>query len=1038
MIMRFRWFPLPIVLFICILSLQYFGDAVDGSQLIDSDDFTGADGSAPDVNRWVVENRDPNDYVRLESNTLGINIVNGGRSFVTSVYDYETHEFTILVEWKPTTTSGKPMDIRVQLNQSGTYKQWVNLWYEFGNRGWGYRKLTDSGDVVFASYTKNVNVNKWYTVNMTFNINKFNVSVVQMDNSQVVFSKNNVAISSLVGTVRYWIGAFTHSDSHNPRSQWDNYKFIDNERPPNVKPIWLSLPHLNAVEDVSMTYNFTANVTDTDGPMDLLRITSHSPFVTDFRGLEVTFAFPNGVTNASVPLVLWDRWDQVVGDINFTVTAVNDPPYHNVPEDHTAQEDIPYHFNFRAFVWDIDNKQKELWLEVDDPYVSVDGLNITATFPEGIEAHEVIVNITDGELSTPVRLRFTVEPVDDPPTIDPMGTIEIIEDQLKVFDVSPFLADVDTPLEELTLLVRNRNCTVEGLTVHILYTLGGFDDVITVQVTDGHSMVQADLAVSVVEWNDPPIAHTPSPKGIVEGEATTVDLGPYIEDEDTPRDQLVLECDDPAVVDVSGFNVTLFYDTWVSQHEIAFSVFDGALRDNASFMVQVEAVNDDPIIVGISDMVAPYMVEMDEGTTIWLTVLVEDEDSESFGYSVDSLWKGIMSFTNGSIRLISDWNVIEEFSATVSVQDAEGGTMSVGLTITILNLNDPPDFPVIVKPQNHTVVEQGALVTFLIEISDPDIAHGQVLTATWSSNVSGQFMERTNKQGMEFTYSDLSLGTHTITVSLVDGEFTRVAWIKLSVIEPYVEPPPDDPGNGGGGAIGPFASTASMMALLVIIVLVVVVAILVLNRSRGSKEPERTEETLTKEGPVEIVIEERSPEGLATLAVQLGEMASTLEEERSREMAGKPPEAPVELEVLDIPAIEDLGKDLSQDELDDREHAKDVREVMQALTQLPRGLPTALWNWDMGDLAKTLVDGESQTTPDGTKVVRIEGIWYNADHTRAGSFLTKWDEPTSSEPEAKGPVDEDDRARKLEQLEGRLLEGAISEETYNRLRKKYE
>ena len=70
-------------------------------------------------------------------------------------------------------------------------------------------------------------------------------------------------------------------------------------------------------------------------------------------------------------------------------------------------------------------------------------------------------------------------------------------------------------------------------------------------------------------------------------------------------------------------------------------------------------------------------------------------------------------------------------------------------------------------------------------------------------------------------------------------------------------------------------------------------------------------------------------------------------------------------------------------------------------------------------------------------MVRVDGTWYHADHTRTGSFLTEWKEPKAAEPEAKELADEDYRAQKLEQLEERLLDGAISEETYNRLRKKY-
>ena len=123
----------------------------------------------------------------------------------------------------------------------------------------------------------------------------------------------------------------------------------------------------------------------------------------------------------------------------------------------------------------------------------------------------------------------------------------------------------------------------------------------------------------------------------------------------------------------------------------------------------------------------------------------------------------------------------------------------------------------------------------------------------------------------------------------------------------------------------------------------------------------------------------------------------------------------------------------SAEVLAEREHAKEVREVMKILTQLPRGLPTAFWSWDLSALAKEIVDGEHKTAPDGTPLVFISGKWYVADVNNVGTFLQWW----KDEAEKPSALDDDDRAKKLDLLEERLLDGKISEETYDRLRKKY-
>ena len=91
---------------------------------------------------------------------------------------------------------------------------------------------------------------------------------------------------------------------------------------------------------------------------------------------------------------------------------------------------------------------------------------------------------------------------------------------------------------------------------------------------------------------------------------------------------------------------------------------------------------------------------------------------------------------------------------------------------------------------------------------------------------------------------------------------------------------------------------------------------------------------------------------------------------------------PVEPEPLDITDLTIPGMDATEVAL-----AREEREVMRALTQLPQGLPTALGGWDMAALARAVLSGDRRTLPDGTEVVNINGKWYNADRTNAGRFM---------------------------------------------------
>ena len=180
-----------------------------------------------------------------------------------------------------------------------------------------------------------------------------------------------------------------------------------------------------------------------------------------------------------------------------------------------------------------------------------------------------------------------------------------------------------------------------------------------------------------------------------------------------------------------------------------------------------------------------------------------------------------------------------------------------------------------------------------------------------------------------------------------------------------------------------------------------------------------------------VEMEEEPQADIAALSDELDRMATELEAQREVERMAAPPAPTPELEPVAVP--EPVAPP-TEEELADRAHAEEVREVMKALTQLPRGLPTTLWDKDMAELAKEIVDGPKRTAPDGTLLVQLEGAWYTADHRRIGTFLRE----SKEDGETETSISSEERKRKLKQLEERLLEGKISEETYISLKKKYE
>ncbi|NOQ53345.1 MAG: hypothetical protein GQ558_01930 [Thermoplasmata archaeon] len=780
-----------------------------GWKLVEERDFTGTTGDPLDRAEWDVALYDPRNSINIDNNKVRIDAVTSNWVRAISNWTWETNNFTILLDWYPDTGAGGPLIVGTRTNSSGEWRVISYACYAPGY-GWHAYRYPNEQSRTYISYSNNLVLDRWYTVNLTFRANLFNITVTQHGTGTVFWSKNNLATDSHEGENVMFLGA-SRADIY-----YDNLRIYDLDAK-NLPPAWGDIPTIEAVEDVPLTYDFSSHVSDPDGPLAGLSLSSNSPYVTDIDGFNVTFEFPNGVLVATVPLVLRDIRAQVVYDVNFTILPVNDPPEYNGPTTWQATEDVPMIIDLAPYVTDVDNGKGGLEIETDDPFASVDGLILTMTFTEGIEQHTTWLNLTDGMAWVQIRFEFDVDPMNDPPSSAPLGTYTAVEDQASTFNLTPYLSDIDTPVEDLTVIVRHANVHVTGQVLHFQYQQGGFTDMVLIEVTDGNSLVDTNLIVSVEERNDAPIIHTISPKVFTEEETKTIDLRPYIEDEDTPRSGLSLTCEHPAVVGISGFNITMLYLTWEEEHTVNITVHDGLLSAHGSFLVQVQAVNDLPVIISIGDLLPPVTIMIDEDSELWYDIVVEDEDSTVFLFSIDSEWDGVTAHQNGTLQVVAEHGDIGTYNATLSVVDRDEGTATRDITIIVLNVNDPPARPVVTGPANHSSFREGEVINFTVYVDDPDMVLGQVLTVTWTSNISGEIGTGNSVQGTGISRSDLAPGIHRITVVVTDLQYSREAWFELTVLEEEV--PDEDDGSDL------LTSTTGILILIVAIVVVVVVVV---------------------------------------------------------------------------------------------------------------------------------------------------------------------------------------------------------------------
>ncbi len=566
-------------------------------------------------------------------------------------------------------------------------------------------------------------------------------------------------------------------------------------------PQWVNLQTFQAIEDVPLVLNLSAHVKDLDTGISALTLNASSPYITKVRDLFVTFVFPNGVTEAAVPVNVSDLYSESKAVLNFTVQPVNDPPICNLTKAIFAVEKVPKVVDLKDYTWDEDTALDDLSPVYDSPYLSNDGLVLTALFPDGVTSHEVWVNITDGESGSEVLIRFVVYPIDDPPRIDPLPVFNATEDVLSIFDLTPYVHDPDTPLYQLRITATGSECTVAGQKLHFMFPSPVADHYVTITISDVTTIITAKLLVHVLENNDPPrVSNVPTIE-FTEDTPMELDLTPYVSDEDTDLALLTLECDHDACTSVDGLRLTMLYTVSVADHRVEFTVVDGERRKSGSFMAHVVPVNDPPRLVSINDLVPPVTVTIREDSLTWYTLHVIDEDSGTFRYALDTSWSGATVYQNGSMRLVATSDDIGERTVVLVVDDTDGGITREEVLVVVENVNDPP---VIVSlggrgPPFVVSVDEDVEEWVEIEVFDEDSS-----VFTYSIEPEWTTIEVLQNGTLHLTPTAAEIGERSLLLR-VDDRMGGITSVTVNVVVRGVNDPPEIRRIGEAGP--PFSIT---------------------------------------------------------------------------------------------------------------------------------------------------------------------------------------------------------------------------------------
>lgn len=609
------------------------------------------------------------------------------------------------------------------------------------------------------------------------------------------------------------------------------------------------------------------------------------------------------------------------------------------------------------------------------------------------------ISCSDGTLSVEsFQATVVVSPIDDPPTVRPFSRIDMYEDEEHLFNITPYLEDVDTPLEVLRVRALSENVEVIGQILVLNYKAGGTDRV-ELEISDYSSFVLYYMDVMIRDIDDPPVFDPLDMIAMYEDRERTMNISEFLYDEDDPIEELIVEIENgDSYISLEGTLITLFYDDTGGEFEYTILVSDESTTVSQVLEVSVQEVNDPPEIVTVGGMVpvdGEVSVSLEEGNSTALVIKVIDEESNNFQYIlVSDLEKAYI--VGSTLNVVTEVGEIGSYILQVSISDGEAAAL-VKVVAEVSNRNDPVQDVAISEPINGTFLVEGTLITLKGYAFDPDFAFNQKLTYTWKSDLDGPL-----GTGKTLEDVNLTVGDHTINLLVSDGEYSGEANVTIRITKKDGGGGgPDDNGNNGGiGGSG--ISTGLIIGIVLAIVVGVVIFAVVRVKGMGNPNYIDYDDPPEEEEPVPDVggrpKAEPGPAGAPKEApgTPFDESKALYGEDYLKSEKPEPTStaAPITPEVEPPKGVQGVAVDTaSLAEADPEQLRLDQlkREYQAAISALPFGVPSSdLAGMDWYELAAAMATGEHKVLANGQKVVKIKGHWYYSDTEDMKDFLKRY------------------------------------------------
>ncbi|ELC9520187.1 tandem-95 repeat protein, partial [Vibrio alginolyticus] len=538
-------------------------------------------------------------------------------------------------------------------------------------------------------------------------------------------------------------------------------------------------------EDTAVTIDVLPNDTDIDGDklsIDSASVPSDQGTVEIVDGKLVFTPAENFHGDAEITYTVTDGSLTDQATVNVTVNAVNDTPVveSSIADQTLAEDFTPYTIDLNTAFSDVDNVDGELTFSVSgnsNVLVSIENgiatISPTADW-NGSEALTFTATDPSGE-SVSQTVNFTVAPVADI-VADKATVVEDTPTIIKVLENDTFEGD-----DKVVSLDTNNGPANGTVSVYpdgsVTYTpndnFHGVDS-FTYIVTSGGVSESTTVNVDVTPVNDAPVAKDDT---AVTDEDTPVTIDVLPNDTDIDGDTLSIDSasvpsEQGTVEIVDGKLVFTPTENFHGDAEITYTITDGALTDQATVNVTVNAVNDTPVVESniadqtLAEDFTPYSIDLNTAFSD-----VDNVDGElSFSVSGNSniqvaIVNGIATFTP-----TADWNGSEILTFTATDPSGESVSQTVNFTVAPVadivadNATVVEDTPTIIKVLGNDTFEGSDKVVSLDTNNGP--ANG---TVSVNPDGSVTYTPNDNYHGADsFTYIVTSGGVSESTTVNVD------------------------------------------------------------------------------------------------------------------------------------------------------------------------------------------------------------------------------------------------------------------------------